>query len=88
MRRNVPTNPEGGSLTLSIKPTVKIIERKPARIRLELNVAATLLTPKSLRAFILQLNQGDCTIARDNNERAITGLIIPQNPAARSHIPH
>ena len=45
---------------ISRRPSAKMIVRRPPTMRLELNIIAALpRTPRSLRAFSVQLNQGE-----------------------------
>jgi hypothetical protein len=60
--------------------------RIPPKIRPRLNRAATpLLTPRSLRAFLLQLNHGECEIAVKMTANVTKGVNTPTIPAIRVH---
>jgi len=51
-----------------------------------LNIVAAFSTPRSLRAFSVQLNQREYEIARNMSERAVTGLSMPHEPAIRNRM--
>jgi len=60
------------------------VVKTPPIMRPELKRAAASRTPRSLRAFVYQLNQEDWAIASAMNEREKRGPMTPHNPAILS----
>lgn len=82
MRANDPIWPSLLPFTLALKPREKGSSRRPPRMRPRLKIrAVNPFTPKSLRAFSVQLNQGEVYMAKEMRDRVAIGLIIPHSPA-------
>jgi hypothetical protein len=79
--RAPPTRTNACSLKAFQIPLAKIMESIPAATRPELNNQAPSLTPRSLRAFVDQLNHGERDIEMRIHGKATSGAAIPQSPA-------
>jgi len=65
-----------------MSPMAKTVVSEPPTMRLVLNrTAGKPSTPRSLRAFPVQLNHGALCMARSMSEMEIMGAVMPQSPA-------
>jgi hypothetical protein len=73
---------------ISLTPIPKMAVSIPQMMSPELNrIADVPLTPKSLKAFFIQLNHGAYRMASEIDARAITGPIMPHSPAILVNCP-
>ena len=77
--RTDPTVPTVSPLVSSFRPRVKTISTDAVMRRPELNMTAVSpSTPRSLRAFPVQLNQGAVRIEMKIMEKPTIGVMIPK----------